>query len=452
MTSEEYGQYIDDFELDVDVMPGESLTEYIERRRREFESKADGGSIGIEVFFKEKMKDGGRAGFFMGGPALEGTALSIYNSMNAYGFTDQEIANALQERGLYTPDGPSIPTPVPIAPEPGAQLNQGGGGITELQKTFTTETAPPQFTGDPTAQLTGKGRLDPMGSGFYETLESLSDQPTGYTMSTFNKDFAPSGEVVKNEPIGFNPETNPNVKKAFFQEVYQDPRDISFFDKVKDKFGSIKNKFFQPKVRGTLGTRLANRPRLPLPASIAAYSMSPFNPDSRNFNPLLEGQLNFLEGLENMIGRDPNTGGLKYGSGSVLAGKNVISGFGSNNYEVALNKYIQRMNRYENPTKKQQEKIAQAQAELAAEKERQIREAKTKAQALAAIQSQGKMDYNPNIHGPVDYGKDSQGNQSFDSGMGFGIGSDGGPVSNKTGRGRTGYSEGGLATMFTRRR
>ena len=51
MTSEEYGQYIDDFELGADVMPGESLTEYIERRRREFESKADGGSIGIEVLF-----------------------------------------------------------------------------------------------------------------------------------------------------------------------------------------------------------------------------------------------------------------------------------------------------------------------------------------------------------------------------------------------------------------
>ena len=54
MTSEEYGQYIDDFELGADVMPGESLTEYIERRRREFESKADGGSIGIEVFFEPK--------------------------------------------------------------------------------------------------------------------------------------------------------------------------------------------------------------------------------------------------------------------------------------------------------------------------------------------------------------------------------------------------------------
>ena len=62
MTSEEYGQYIDDFELGADVMPGESLTEYIERRRREFESKADGGSIGIEVLFAEKMENGGRVG------------------------------------------------------------------------------------------------------------------------------------------------------------------------------------------------------------------------------------------------------------------------------------------------------------------------------------------------------------------------------------------------------
>ena len=47
----DYAQLLDDFELGADVMPGESLTDYIERRRREFESKADGGSIGIEVLF-----------------------------------------------------------------------------------------------------------------------------------------------------------------------------------------------------------------------------------------------------------------------------------------------------------------------------------------------------------------------------------------------------------------
>ena len=269
MTSEEYGQYIDDFELGADVMPGESLTEYIERRRREFESKADGGVIGIEFkiademakggrvglvsggalkglaslfkagkdkiadfaetqaskkiydvenfkptvypksgpmtiealeavdddivrrllrtqelglnketpeilkaanllarftkkvkgkrvidyeraeailgvplkgdetindLFKiefetrpvEKMADGGRVGLFMGGDPLEGQALQIYNSMKGYNFSDQEIADALSARGLYTPAGSGTTT---TAPEGiiGAQLNQGGG-------------------------------------------------------------------------------------------------------------------------------------------------------------------------------------------------------------------------------------------------------------------------------------------------------------------------------------
>ena len=126
MTSEEYGQYIDDFELGADVMPGESLTDYIERRRREFESKADGGMIGIEVLFKEKMANGGRAGFFMGGPALTGQPLAIYNSMNAYGFSDQEIADAIKEAGYELPKAES--TTETTAPNIiGSQINQGGG-------------------------------------------------------------------------------------------------------------------------------------------------------------------------------------------------------------------------------------------------------------------------------------------------------------------------------------
>jgi len=273
MTSEEYGQYIDDFELDVDVMPGESLTDYIERRRREFDSKADGGVIGIEVLFTdkeprtkmvsggflksigaglgslfkggkdkiddiietkamekigfrskddiplstysemkgpiklsdmenipedqlkkilrtqelglyeetpeilkaanllerftkkvkgkrvidyeraeailgvplkgdetindlfkiefetrpvEKMADGGRVGLFMGGDPLTGQALQIYNSMNAYGFSDQEIADALSARGLYTAPGSGTTQPEQVTGIIGSQLNQGG--------------------------------------------------------------------------------------------------------------------------------------------------------------------------------------------------------------------------------------------------------------------------------------------------------------------------------------
>ena len=58
------------------------------------------------------FEDGGRVGFFMGGPALEGEALSIYNSMSAYGNTDQQIADKLQSLGMYTPPG-STPDPTP---------------------------------------------------------------------------------------------------------------------------------------------------------------------------------------------------------------------------------------------------------------------------------------------------------------------------------------------------
>ena len=59
------------------------------------EGFADGGSIGIEVLFKPKRQE-----LFMGGPALTGPALNIYNSMKAYdAFTDQEIADAIKEAG-----------------------------------------------------------------------------------------------------------------------------------------------------------------------------------------------------------------------------------------------------------------------------------------------------------------------------------------------------------------
>jgi hypothetical protein len=66
--------------------------------------------------FNKYYADGGRVGLFMGGPALEGQALNIYNSMNSYGFSDQEIANALQGQGLYTPPGSGAEPPTTIQP------------------------------------------------------------------------------------------------------------------------------------------------------------------------------------------------------------------------------------------------------------------------------------------------------------------------------------------------
>jgi hypothetical protein len=108
----------------------------------------------------------------------------------------------------------------------------------------------------------------------------------------------------------------------------------------KDAFFGL-GTLFQGKERGTLGTRMASRPQLPLPASIAAYSFSPFNPNSRNFNPVFENQLNYLEGMDGLIGM--SSVGLKYGPKSVLHGKNVVSLFGTNDYEQALNDYISKL-------------------------------------------------------------------------------------------------------------
>jgi hypothetical protein len=79
---------------------------------------ADGGSIGIEVLFKPK-----RQNLFMGGPALTGPALNIYNSMKAYdAFTDQEIADAIKEAGYDISTSSSTTTP------PDSTPNQESGG------------------------------------------------------------------------------------------------------------------------------------------------------------------------------------------------------------------------------------------------------------------------------------------------------------------------------------
>ena len=198
-----------------------------------------------------------------------------------------------------------------------------------------------------------------------------------------------------------------------------------------------------PQVRGTLGTRMANQPRIPIPsfASFLSNYSSPFNMQSKNYNPLMESQLNFLETQDGMIGRNSNSGLLQYGPESVLAGKNVFSFLGTNDPEKALMDYITKMNANKRiSAERKTAKLAQAEAELKALQE--------KTEAARAAQ-----------YGATNYGRGSDGQRSYSgdaigaSGLGFGVGATtGGPVSNRTGRGRTDYSKGGLATMFTRRR
>jgi hypothetical protein len=83
---------------------------------------ANGGGIG-------SMMIPTRQGLFMGGPPLTGEALNIYSSMNAYGYTDQEIADRLSGLNLYDPNVTTPPTtPPPTTPPSGGGGGGGGGG------------------------------------------------------------------------------------------------------------------------------------------------------------------------------------------------------------------------------------------------------------------------------------------------------------------------------------
>jgi hypothetical protein len=159
------------------------------------ETKLDDDAMAAKKFLD--LKDGGRVGFFMGGPALEGQALQIYNSMNAYGFTDQEIADALSARGLYTPAGSGTTT---TAPEGiiGAQLNQGSGrddnrtGFGKFgnldpttEKTFIKDVYTIDRNAAPGAPMTGSfkptevtGYLN-VNTGNYQTLEGKNINHAG---------------------------------------------------------------------------------------------------------------------------------------------------------------------------------------------------------------------------------------------------------------------------------
>ena len=75
-------------------------------------------------------------------------------------------------------------------------------------------------------------------------------------------------------------------------------------------------------------------------AVMLGRAFDPMRPGSRNYSPNLRGQIDYLSGISGMIGRDPNSGLMKYGPESVLRGQNVSSMFGTNNYQDQLQNKI----------------------------------------------------------------------------------------------------------------
>ena len=119
---------------------------------------------GIAEKYGLQYADGGRVGLFMGGDPLTGQALSIYDSMKAYNFSDQEIANALSARGL-SELGSTPASETPVTNTATNIINQGGDGgnnSNTLQSFRQDPSVMPAFEAlQRNQQLTSMGINDP---------------------------------------------------------------------------------------------------------------------------------------------------------------------------------------------------------------------------------------------------------------------------------------------------
>jgi len=299
--------------------------------------------------------------------------------MKAYNFSDQEIANALSARGL-SELGSS--TPETTAPNIiNSQINQGGGGgggITQLDSLNTR-----------TNIASGINRND--GSFIDPLNEKIANQMTTQNPS-LNK--YTTEEIVSMNPNMFDIKTD----KGFIGNTIDNFKTMS--GNLVDKFSGLPG---VSKGKSLIGNIMDNT----IVGRLAA-ARNPLNPKASNYSPDLQGQIDFLSGQPNMIGLNPNSGLAQYGTGSVLSGQNVVSGFGTNNYEEQLQNYVDKMRARaitKTLSKVQQTKLAAGLKELKAEQDRQ---AAALAETLARVARENK------AKGYKDYGQGGAGG-NFDT-------------------------------------
>ena len=209
--------------------------------------KADGGAIGIEVLFTDKKP---RKNFFMGGPALEGQALDIYNSMKGYNFSDQEIADALSARGLYTPAGSGTTQPEQVTGIINQQLQTGDDGPKgdfgifgnldkSTAKDFNVEVYDEELGDFIPTTITGYKNVS---SGLYQDKFGKNLQPM---FSNTGQIFGLSGIVLN--ALGMEPDTVGGFKPGSIRGKYDGIRDI--FNKQKKQREDIVRQQQEEKAR-----------------------------------------------------------------------------------------------------------------------------------------------------------------------------------------------------------
>jgi len=163
-----------------------------------------------------------------------------------------------------------------------------------------------------------------------------------------------------------------------------------------------------------------------------AYMRNPLRPGSMNYNPALKGQMDYLN-FNNMIGSNASSGLTQYGSDSILSGQNVVSMFGTNDYEKQLNKYKDKY--YDTMSDKRKDKLDKEIADIQDYNVQKNKE-KTQLRTLQNINAGNNNNGNNNNGGNNNGGSFASQNTGTNENF-----------SNKTGKGRTGYAQGGIASL-----
>ena len=157
------------------------------------------------------------------------------------------------------------------------------------------------------------------------------------------------------------------------------------------------------------------------------YARNPLRPGSMNYNPELQGQLDYLSS-NSMIDRNNSFNSLRYNKNSILNNQNVVSLFGTNDYGKQLQKY---RDKYKETMP--QERLEQLDREI----QDQITDDFDKVDAFMETRAQAAPVYTPRDEGGGNnnYGGATQ-SGGFDPG-GF----------EQDGTGRQGYNRGGIASL-----
>ena len=155
-----------------------------------------------------------------------------------------------------------------------------------------------------------------------------------------------------------------NILAGYGSNMNRGNIDYSLTDRITDGVGNFRDKItdFKDTISGGITNILDNT----LLGRIGA-ARDATNPNAGNYNPALQGQIDFMRS-QGMYGTNP-TSGLNQITSGVLRGKNLQSGFGSNDLAKMYDKSIARTQKTIDNLSKQWSRLKEEDPEEYAKKE-----------------------------------------------------------------------------------